>query len=144
MNGMIGVDTNVLLYAFDAREPAKRKVARVLLRSLSSGGETSLLWQNLGEFLARLHRWRSQGWIDADRLQKNLAWVRRLFPIVMPVQAVLDRALTLMKSHTLSHWDAMLVAACVEANIDTLYTEDMGAPRKIESVTLVNPSAVAS
>jgi len=143
MNGMIGVDTNVQLYAFDAREPAKRKVARVLLRSLSSGGETSLLWQNLGEFLAQLHRWRSQGWIDDDRLQRNLAWVRRLFPIVMPVQAVLDRALNLMKSHTLSHWDAMLVAACVEANIDTLYTEDMGAPRTIESVVLINPFVVA-
>ncbi len=33
----------------------------------------------------------------------------------------------------------MLLGACLEAGIDTLYTEDMGSPRTIEGVKLVNP-----
>ena len=33
----------------------------------------------------------------------------------------------------------MLLGACVEAGVTTLYTEDMGAPRKIETIDLINP-----
>ena len=46
------------------------------------------------------------------------------------------------KPDTLSHWDSMLVvAACIDAGVDTLYTEDMRAPRQIETVRLINPFA---
>lgn len=138
---MIAVDTNIALYAFDDRDPTKRKVARSLLRSLSAGSETVLMWQVVAEFLAQLRRWHSLKWIDEQRLRRNVAWLRRLFPIVVPAPAIIDRALDLVTAHTLSHWDAMLVAACLEAGIDTLYTEDMGAPRSIESLKLVNPFA---
>lgn len=139
---MIGVDTNIALYAFDDRDPAKRKLARSLLRNLSSGSEPSvLIWQVLGEFVSQLRRWQSLKWIDESRLRRNVAWLRRLFPVVIPNPAVIDRALDLVSAHTLSHWDSMLVAACLEAGVDTLYTEDMGAPRTIESLKLVNPFA---
>lgn len=33
----------------------------------------------------------------------------------------------------------MLLGACVEAGVTTLYTEDMGAPRTIDTIQLVNP-----
>ena len=33
----------------------------------------------------------------------------------------------------------MLLVACKDAGVTTLYTEDIGAPRKIDSVELVNP-----
>lgn len=102
-----------------------------------------LPWQVVGEFLSQLRRWQSRKWIDESRVKKNAAWIRRLFPIELPTVAVIDRALELTTTATLSHWDAMLVAACLEAGIDTLYSEDMGAPRKIESLTLVNPFAPA-
>ncbi len=38
-----------------------------------------------------------------------------------------------------SHGDSMLVAACAEAGVTTLFTEDMDSPRKIDTVELVNP-----
>lgn len=140
---MIAVDTNVAIYAFDDREPVKKKLARSLLRSLSTGNvQAVLMWQVIGEFVAQLRRWHAQKWIDEVRLRKNVAWLRRLFPIVVPKPAAVERALDLTTSHTLSHWDAMLVAACLEAGVTTLYTEDMGAPRKIETLELVNPFAL--
>lgn len=61
----------------------------------------------------------------------------------MPTPGVLERSIDLTTAHTLSHWDAMLVAACLEAGVDTLYTEDMGAPRMIESLKLINPFATS-
>ena len=57
MSFMNAVDTNVLLYAVDEDEPAKRKRAREFLRQLGRTDEPLLMWQVLGEFLAGLRRW---------------------------------------------------------------------------------------
>jgi predicted nucleic acid-binding protein len=35
----------------------------------------------------------------------------------------------------------MLIGACKEAKVDTLYTEDMGAPVVIDGLVLLNPFA---
>ena len=42
-------------------------------------------------------------------------------------------------SLSISHWDSMLVAACVDARVDTLYSEDMQAGATYDSVEIVNP-----
>jgi len=55
------------------------------------------------------------------------------------MESSLDRAVHYAHTYMLSHWDSMLVAACADAGVTTLYTEDMGAPRKIDTVELVNP-----
>jgi predicted nucleic acid-binding protein len=62
-----------------------------------------------------------------------------MFRLTMPTPAVLDRALDLADRYSLSHWDSMLLGACLEAGVVTLYTEDMGAPTRYDGVQLVNP-----
>ena len=54
----------------------------------------------------------------------------------MPTSAVFDIALDLASRYSLSHWDSMLVGACKAAGVVLLYTEDMGAPRVIDGVSL--------
>lgn len=47
---MNGVDTNILLYSVDLKEPAKQAKAQSLLRQLVNGNEpTVLLWQVVTE-----------------------------------------------------------------------------------------------
>jgi hypothetical protein len=46
---MNAVDTNILLYVHDPRDPAKQAVAASLLQSLTDG---VLLWQVACEYLA--------------------------------------------------------------------------------------------
>ena len=65
--------------------------------------------------------------------------LRRALPIVMPTPDVLDHALDLSGRYSLSHWDSMLLAGCIAAGVDTLYTEDMGAPCSFDGVALINP-----
>jgi predicted nucleic acid-binding protein len=137
---MNAVDTNILLYAVDQRDLVKRRAARQFLISLSRGpSPTFLLWQVACEFLAQLRRWHTIGMLVPGEPELYLRFARRLFTLLAPAEPVLDQALYLFTRHSLSHWDSMLVAACIEAGIDTLYTENMGAPRQIESVQLVNP-----
>jgi predicted nucleic acid-binding protein len=49
------------------------------------------------------------------------------------------RAMELAANHTLSTWDAMIVQAAVESGCDTLFTEDLQAGRRFDSVEVVNP-----
>ncbi|MBA3480456.1 MAG: PIN domain-containing protein [Pirellulales bacterium] len=136
---MNAIDTNVFVYRLDPIETTKRNAARRLTRQLASAGETILIWQVAGELRSVLTSWRRQRIIAAVDADRYFAAVRSLFPLILPVEGVLDRALDYAERYTLSHWDSMLVAACAEAGATTLYTEDMGAPRTIDAVELINP-----
>ena len=62
-----------------------------------------------------------------------------LFPSVLPQATMLDRYFRLFSKYSLSHWDAMLLAACKEAGVTTLYSEDMQAGMNYDGVTIINP-----
>ena len=57
----------------------------------------------------------------------------------MPSLAVMVEALDLSGRYSLSHWDSMILGACKVAKITTLFTEDMGAPRSIDGIQLIDP-----
>ncbi|MEX0610973.1 MAG: PIN domain-containing protein [Pirellulales bacterium] len=136
---MNAIDTNVLVNRLDRSEPKKRAIARKLIYDLANARDTILLWRVAGELTRQLSTWRDQGRLSHDQVVRLSRAPRRVFPLILPAEPVLDRALQYATTYTLSHWDSMLVAACAEAGVTTLYTEDMGAPRRIDTVELVNP-----
>jgi predicted nucleic acid-binding protein len=136
---MNAVDTNVLVYHIDTRDPTKQAKAQALLGGLiASGQDTVLLWQAAGEFLQQLRRWEGQGIISWRQVIQFFGDVRATYRLVLPSNRVLDRSLDLTSRFSLSHWDSMIVAACIEAGVTKLYTEDMGSPTKFESLELEN------
>jgi predicted nucleic acid-binding protein len=137
---MNAVDTNVFIYSLDRHEPVKQAKAQQLLRQLQASSEpTFLLWQVLGELVQQLRRWHDQGKLTRDEFLHHVQVFRHLFPLALPTPAVLDQALDLSNRYSLSHWDSMLLGACLDGNLTTLYTEDMGSPRTIDRIQLVNP-----
>lgn len=137
---MNAVDTNVFLYSIDQREPAKRAKAQLLFHQLLNTSEkTCLLWQVLGELLNQLRRWKDQGRISEAEFIQHVRLFRTKFTLEMPTIAVIDYALDLANRYSLSHWDSMILGACKEAGVTILYTEDMGSPRIIDGIQLVNP-----
>ena len=44
-----------------------------------------------------------------------------------------------MGRYSLSIWDAMIVAACLEGGVTRLYTEDFGGYLRIDGLEIVNP-----
>lgn len=137
---MNAVDTNVLLYSVDRNEPVKQRKAQDLLRALHSAQEpTFLLWQVLGEAAQQLRRWRDQGRLTRTDFSQQLQAFRHLFPISLPTAPAFDMAMNLSERFSLSHWDSMILGACQAAGVTRLYTEDIGAPRTIDAIELVNP-----
>lgn len=139
---MNAIDTNVLLYSVDRNEPAKQVVAQQLLRQLGSAAEpTVLLWQVLGELTQQLRRWRDQGRLTPADFSQYVQAFRHVFPLALPTPEAFDFAVSLAERFSLSHWDSMILGACQSAGATRLYTEDMGAPRIIDGIGLINPFA---
>jgi predicted nucleic acid-binding protein len=137
---MIAIDTNVLIYSIDRNNIEKRGKARSLLRQLrGQPGDVIIPWQVLGELLRFLRSLQDQKRIDRADLERIFSAYRRLFPLALPTTSILDQAISLTNRYSLSHWDSMLLGACAEAKMDTLYTEDMGAPVVIDRIVLINP-----
>ncbi len=133
---MNAVDTNVLIYVRDPRDPVKQQKAVQLTTGLSDG---ALLWQVACEFVAASRKLapfgftQAQAWREVERL-------RVLWKLILPSENVLTRAEQLIATQNLSFWDAMIVAACIEGGITRLYTEDFDSSLKqATGVDIVNP-----
>lgn len=140
---MNAIDTNVLVYAIDLNEPAKQAQAqaRALLRRLGPSSTAVLLWQVAGEYLSCLRRFAATGRFPAADVEADILDLLSIFPLALPTDNVIPRSLSLVSRYSLSHWDSMLIAACLEAGVDTLYTEDLDAGMTYDRVTVVNPFA---
>ena len=133
---MNAVDTNILIYVYDRRDPAKSAKAAQLVESVEDG---VLLWQVACEFLAasqKLNRagiFREQAW---ERLNDLMGVLR----LALPSPAVLNRARLIVESHSFHFWNEMIFASCLEANVKCLYTEDLPGA-EIAGLKIINPFA---
>ncbi len=132
---MNAVDTNVVFYAHDSRDPAKQAIALSLIQSLS---EPALLWQVACEYLSASRKLEPFGY------SRQLAWqdirnLQRIWTTILPNWSVLDRAAELLDAYSLSYWDAMIIGACLEGGVRRLYSEDFDAYPVIDGLEIVNP-----
>lgn len=93
------------------------------------------------EFLAFLRKAEGQGRLTAEEVTARFEEVLRLFSVRSPTAPVLERSFALHERYSLSHWDRLLVAACQEAGVTRLYSEDMHDGADYDGVTVVNPFA---
>ncbi len=99
----------------------------------------ALLWQVGCEFIAASRKLAPLGFTE-DQAWAALAAMQILADaILLPVPDLWRQTQALQGRYSLSFWDALLVAACLHGAVKVLYTEDMGAPRTINGLALVNP-----
>ncbi len=132
---MDALDTNVLMYAHDPRDPAKQLVAVSLIQSLVDG---ALLWQVACEYLSASRKLESLGYSRVQAFQ-DVRDLRRVWTTLIPEWDVLDRADSLLNTYSLSFWDAVLIAACCQGGVARLYSENFSGYSRIDSLALINP-----
>lgn len=139
---MNAVDTNVLVYSLDTHEPMKQAKANVLLSQLTQGlSATVLPWQVAGELLNWLRKWESAGSVSSADAEAHFGDILALFPLAIPGAELFPIYFALRSRFSLSHWDAMLLAACKTAGVTTLYSEDLDAGTNYDGLAIVNPFA---
>ena len=133
---MNAVDTNVLVYVRDPRDPAKQQEAVKLTTSMGDG---ALLWQVACEFVSASRKLAPFGFTQAEAW-RELERLRRLWTMILPSENVLTRAEQLTATHNLSFWDSLLLAACIEGGVTRLYTEDFDASlSRATGIEIINP-----
>lgn len=123
-------DTNVLVYT--ATSDARKQRA---VECLGRGGWVSV--QVLNEFVHVARRKLRHDW---PQIELALGLLRASLEDVVPVTLnTHSSAVSLAREHGLSFYDALIVAAAIEAGCDALYSEDMQHGRTIGGLTIVNP-----
>ncbi len=134
------VDTNVLVYLFDADAPAKREASRALVEAcFRRETEYSVSVQNLAEFSVVVTE-KVEHSMPTDDVRRFVQAVAGFdgWHVVGYDGATIDRALELRERHAVHFWDALLAATMIGHGIDTVYSEDADLSR-VPGITVVNP-----
>jgi len=135
MTAPVFVDSNVFLYAVDAADPRKQRVARDWRAELWKSRLGRVSFQVLSEFYVNAARLKPAATDDARaEVRDLLAWN----PVVMDA-AVLERGWKLQDRYQLSFWDSLIVAAAKAASCGFLLTEDLQNGQKLDGLEVVNP-----
>ena len=65
--------------------------------------------------------------------------VSRVFPLTLPAASIFPRAQDLHLNEGVSFWDALIVAACLELGVQTVYSEDIPARDSFGPLKMINP-----
>jgi predicted nucleic acid-binding protein len=123
-------DTNILIYAQSQDKRAARARAEI-----AAGGMISV--QVLNEFANVLRKKLGRSW---DEVSAAAADIEATLGPARPLTIDLHRqALAIAGSHSLSFFDALIIASAAEAGCKVLLTEDMQTDATIAGVQLVNP-----
>jgi predicted nucleic acid-binding protein len=135
------VDTNILVYRCDPRDPRKRRAALEILRAGEISGELRIPHQSLVEFVNSVTRLRGgdapiMKLEDATR-QAELFLAE--FPVVYPNEAVFRMALLGKAAYGLRWYDAHLWAYAEHYGIAEILSEDFEHGRLYGTVRIRNP-----
>ncbi|MBK8268030.1 MAG: PIN domain-containing protein [Planctomycetes bacterium] len=129
-------DTNVLVYACNKSDAQKRQIAQQILESKDG----VILWQTACEFISATRKLADQGFAATDAW-RHLDFLLESMPLVVPNRMVLDEAQRLHLKLNLSYWDALIIAACLDAGVTRLYSEDLPGRAPPEGLEIINPFA---
>jgi predicted nucleic acid-binding protein len=129
------IDTNVILYANDANAGAKRERAEAVIRKHIAAKTAVISTQVCMEYASVAFSKLRQ---PPDAIEDQLDLLARLE--VVQVDVPLVRAgFHLMAAHSLSFWDAVILAAAQSARCEVLLTEDLCHGRLYGAVRVVDP-----
>ena len=138
------VDTNILVYRFDPRDPVKRQTAESLLREGIRTDSIRIPHQAVVDLVTACTRNLPGGPLlqpaDARREAEELL---SMFTVLYPNESVLRTALRGAAAYQLSWFDAHLWAYAEHYGMAELYSEDFEHDRLYGSVRVINPFIVA-
>jgi predicted nucleic acid-binding protein len=131
------VDTNVLVYARDASEPAKQRAAEGWLRALWAARTGRLSAQVLTEYYVVVTEKLKPG-LDREQARADIRNLMAWAPAPTD-QAIIQGAWTVQDRHGLSWWDSLIVSAAQAAGCAWLLTEDLEHERLFDGVRAIDP-----
>ena len=136
------VDTNVLVYALDRREPEKRERAREVLRRVGGAGTAALPAQVLYEFANACSR-KLEPRPDPTTVRREVELLMLAFPVLPLTGPVVLEALRGVGEHMLSYYDAQIWAVARLGQVGVVLSEDFNPGAVLDGVSFANPLEAA-
>ncbi len=131
MSGRSFLDTSILIYVISMGDARATKAEELL----ADGGYISV--QVLNEFAAVARRKLKMPWHE---VHDALSAVRTLCEAPVPLSVEThEAALEIAEQYGYHIYDALILAAALDADCDTLYTEDMQNGQRVGAITIRNP-----
>jgi len=129
------IDTNLVVYANDRRDPVKQQCALELIRREAEDRTGVISIQVLQEYAnAALNKLGQQ----SAMVLRQLALLEMLL-VVCPDPPMVRRAVELKSLYQLSFWDASILASAESAGCRILYSEDLNVDQVYGTIRVINP-----
>jgi len=131
------VDTNVLVYAYDADAGEKHEVARSQLQALWQNESGLISTQVLQEFYVTVSRKLSRPL--PGRTAREVITTYGAWPIYRPDVDDLIAATELEERHQLSFWDSLIIVSALRSGAAMLLTEDLQDGQRFDGLEIISP-----
>ena len=137
MSATVFVDTNVLLYCFDARDAVKRAGAQTWVSHCWQSRCGRISTQVLNEFYSNARR-KFTSAISAGDARAEVRRYQQWQPWAID-HATVETAWAIESRFDLNYWDALIVASAQQQGCGHLLSEDLQHDQQIDGVRIVNP-----
>ena len=129
------LDTNVFVYQLEGRDARKAAIARDLIRHGIEQGDACISFQVVQECLNTAIR-KAHLQLEAQDMRRYLEVVLAPLLRVQPSLRLYRASLDIRSRYRFSYYDALIVAAALDAGCTTLYSEDLQDGQRIEELTI--------
>jgi predicted nucleic acid-binding protein len=135
------VDSNILVYRRDPRDPRRQILARDLVRGGAADRSLAVPHQSIIEFVSAVSKPRIDGQpiVPAGDLAHEVEELLAALPVLYPSEEIVREALRARATYQLAWFDAHLLAYAVVYGIDELISEDFQHGRTYGGVRVRNP-----
>ena len=133
------LDTNLIVYANDARDAQKQARAIELITAAMREGTGVISTQVMQEYAVVAGGKLRQ---DPDTILRQLLLLETL-EVVQITPALIRRALELQFRYQIDYWDAGILAAAEHARCHLLWSEDLNPGQLYATVHVENPFAAS-
>ena len=131
----IFIDTNIIIYANDRRNPDKQNRARSVVVELLRNGRGVISTQVLQEYaniaISKLNQ--------PEEVVLRQLKILETMEIIHQTPRMIRRSIELRKVYSINFWDACIIANAEAAECDLLYSEDLNTGQFYSGIKVVNP-----
>ena len=138
MNAESFMDTNIFVYQLERLDVRKADIADKLIEHGIDTQTACISFQVVQECLNTMLR-KAEVPLTEDEMRRYMTDVLAPLYRVQPDIPLYQKALDIRARYRFSFYDALIIAAAVEAGCKTLYSEDLTHAQQTEGVTIINP-----
>ena len=137
MSERIFIDTNVLVYLFDADSAEKQNRSREIIADEDIRSRIVISTQVLQEFYVAVTRKLAVplNIYDAEKAVVDLS----ALPVVQVDVSMILSAIKNSRHLNFSFWDSLIIESAISAGAKILYTEDLQHGQTIDELQIINP-----